>query len=168
MRFSSSAIVAEQQGMKERHRQYRSAILEAMDHGTAYPWALLARLQVRKFFADILESVLGAVWVDSGSMEECARVAERFGILRYLKRFIRENVHVLHPKEELGHLADKESVHYAIEARDAENGERRLSCKVLVGQRLVVELNNGVGREEIKTRAAEAAVKLLRNRKGTI
>ncbi|OLN92282.1 Dicer-like protein 2 [Colletotrichum chlorophyti] len=165
MRHQASGIPTEQQNVSKRHAALRHLVVDAMQHGKTYPWALLARLQLRKFYADIFESLLGAVYVDSGSMEACARVVERFGITDYLDRILRDDVHALHPKEELGHLADKESVTYVLSAREHEQGERELLCKVLVGTRCVAEVDGGVSRDEVKVKAAEAAVNILKAEK---
>ncbi|KAL0940927.1 dicer-like protein 2 [Colletotrichum truncatum] len=165
MRFQSSAIGLEQISVEKRHVALREAIIDTMEHGQTYPWALLARLQPRKFYADIFESLLGAVWVDSGDMKICKQVVGRFGIIRYLDRIIRDGVHVLHPKEELGHLADKETVQYILSSRENDEREKELLCKVMVGNRLVVEVDGGLTKDEVRVKAARAAVKILKAEK---
>ncbi|KAI8154629.1 Dicer-like protein 2 [Colletotrichum sp. SAR 10_65] len=165
MRHQSSAVGLEQINIEKRHAEMRGPIIDAMEHGATYPWALLARLQLRKFYSDIFESLLGAVWVDAGDMKVCEQVVERFGILGCLDRILRDSVHCLHPKEELGHLADKESVQYVLSYKELENRERELSCKVMVGTRCVVEVDKGVTKDEVKVKAAEAAVRILKAEK---
>jgi dsRNA-specific ribonuclease len=70
------------------------------------------------------------------------------------------------PKEELGVLADTESVKYVIERRklkDLEDGEgREYWCKVFVGEDEVVEASGEFSKEEVKTKAAERAVIVLK------
>lgn len=165
MRHASIAIGLEQDAMVARHKNMRDDILAAMEHGTHYPWALLARLQAKKFFSDVFEALLGAVWVDSGSMDTCAGIASRFGILPYLDRMLRDGVHVQHPKEELGKWAVTETVTYDIKVEEGSDGGREYACGVRVGSRLVVEVDGGVSREEVKTKAAEQAVRILTKEK---
>ncbi len=66
MRHSSQSIPVEQRSMEKRHVALRRPIIEALEHGEQYPLAMLARLQAKKFYSDLFESLLGAVWVDSG------------------------------------------------------------------------------------------------------
>ncbi|KAF9877825.1 dicer-like protein 2 [Colletotrichum karsti] len=165
MRHQSSAIGLEQINIEKRWTEMRGPLIEAMQHGKTYPWALLARLQLRKFYSDVFESLLGALWVDSGDMGVCERLVERFGILGFLDRILRDGVHCLHPKEELGHLADQESVQYVLSSRETGNREREHLCKVMVGQRCVVEIEGGVTRDEVRVKAAEAAVRILKEEK---
>lgn len=74
-----------------------------------------------------------------------------------------------HPKEELGVVADKERVRYEVfrakneEAGEEEKGELR--CRVWVGERMVVEVGQGISGMEVETRGAEEAVKILKEEK---
>lgn len=160
MRHNSPSIGLEEKAMESRFQSLRDELIAAFEHGTHYPWALLARLQAKKFYADQFEALIGAIWVDSGSLEVCAKVLEHFGILPYLDRILKDNVHIQHPKEELGKLAVAETVNYAYEVIEG-GGEREYRCTIHVGQRLVAAVRGGVNKEEVKTKAAEEAVKFL-------
>ena len=88
------------------------------------------------------------------------------GILPYFRRILRDDVHILHPKEELGVLADAESVRYVISEREREGGEgKEYLCTVFVGDLQIVDVDDGVNKEEIKTKAAEMAVTILKEKK---
>jgi dsRNA-specific ribonuclease len=167
LRHMSPTLGAVQLATSIRHAELRGLILEAFESGTHYPWALLARLQAQKFFSDMVESLIGAVWIDSGSFETCTEIVERIGILPYLRRILKDGVHILHPKEELGMLADTESVRYVIASKNGDVNEGRVFlCTVFVGDVEVVEVGGGVSQEEVKTKAAEMAVEILKTRKG--
>jgi dsRNA-specific ribonuclease len=169
MRHMSPKLGAVQVSTAKRHAQLRDEINIAIQQGTHYPWALLAKLQAQKFYSDIVESLLGAVWIDSGSLDVCQEIVERMGILPYFRRILRDGVQVWHPKEEIGVLADTETVTYVIERRKNDDGEdesRGYWCKILIGRVEIVEVGGGVSKEEVKTKAAEAAVRLLNERKG--
>ncbi|KAK3321017.1 hypothetical protein B0T19DRAFT_255450 [Cercophora scortea] len=171
MRHSSGDLGIIQRETAQRHAAMRDAILAAIHTGTHYPWALLARLQAQKFYSDLFESVLGAVWADSGSLEACEQLVERVGILPYMRRLMRDKVHVLHPKEELGRLACNEKVQYItgeVEGRvgaaeeNEDDVEREWWCRVMVGERSVAEVVGGVSREEARVRAAMEACRILK------
>ncbi|KAG5941832.1 hypothetical protein E4U53_007342, partial [Claviceps sorghi] len=162
MRHSSEAIGVEQAALQQRFAAVRADILAALAHGAYYPWALLARMQAQKFYSDVMEALLGAVWVDSGSVEECEAVLARFGVLSYLDRLIRDGVQVQHPKELVGKYAVTQTVTYRIDAQKKRaGGETRYSCRVSFGSDVVAEVFDGVSREEVKIKAADAAVRIM-------
>ncbi|KAH8164933.1 hypothetical protein CIB48_g3304 [Xylaria polymorpha] len=163
MRQRSAHIVSAQQAVEERHGAEREPILNAIAHSTEYPWAKLAHLDIPKFFSDMFESLIGAVWVDSGSMEICKEIVERVGILPYLRRILSDNVDILHPKSKLGELADQKRVKYEPEVR-IEAGVKDLFCRVFVGEEMVVEVSGGVSPEEVMTKAADEACRMLLGR----
>ncbi|KAK7748032.1 Dicer-like protein 2 [Cytospora paraplurivora] len=165
MRYSSNELTVEREATLRRHEELRGDILEAVRAGTHYPWALLARLRAQKFFSDLFEALVGAIWVDSGSFDACAAFVERSGVLPLLRRLRRDGVHVLHPKEELGRLAKDEAVEYVLEAVVGDDGEGSgWKCRVMVGEREVVEVGGARFREEAKVRAATEAVRILSGR----
>ncbi|KAH9908133.1 hypothetical protein F4778DRAFT_464583 [Xylariomycetidae sp. FL2044] len=159
MRHSSPQVTTAQREAEERHKEEREAVLDAMRHGSEHPWTLLAHLHIPKFFSDLFESLLGAVWVDSGSTQACVDIVERAGILPYLQRLLEDGVDTLHPKNQLGELAGRnlKTVQYQSEVRDQE-----LFCRVLVDGQVMVEVGGGVSLDEVQTRAAhEAYQKIL-------
>lgn len=167
MKHGSFDIGNKQPEVERRHESLRHDILHAMESGTHYPWTLLAKLHANKFYSDLVESLLGAVWVDSGSMHACKQVLERMGILPHLHRLIQDRVHALHPREELCILAGDKEVKYDVHVHKMDDGSEELTCTVFVGESQIIEVACGVSNDEVKTRAAEEAVSLLRfaNRK---
>ncbi|KAJ5771064.1 uncharacterized protein N7511_003115 [Penicillium nucicola] len=82
-----------------RYQSLRYQIHHALNHAAAYPWELFARLAADKFFSDIIESVLGAMFVDSGgNLDVCCSFVERLGLLSYVRRVIADGVNVVHPR----------------------------------------------------------------------
>ncbi|KAI0472383.1 RNase3 domain-containing protein [Xylaria cf. heliscus] len=162
MRQRSAHIVSVQRDVEERHKAERELILDAIAHSPEYPWAKLAHLDIPKFFSDMFESLMGAVWVDSGSMEICKEIVERVGILPYLRRILSDNVDVKHPKNNLGELVGREGkrVKYETEVR-MEAGAKDRVCKVFVDDQFIVEVNGGVNPVEVVTKAADEAYHLL-------
>ncbi|KAI2471768.1 hypothetical protein F4781DRAFT_420436 [Annulohypoxylon bovei var. microspora] len=166
MRHVSREMGTAQQAAEERHGLEREPILEAIEKSKEYPWVQLAHLHIPKFFSDFFESVLGAVWVDSGSMETCAQVVEKAGILPYLRRMLADGVDVLDPKNHLGILAGKylKTVEYKNEVREMADGSRELFCRILIDGEIIVDTGGGVSPKEIQTKAAHMAYKILKTR----
>jgi dsRNA-specific ribonuclease len=165
MRYHSSDLAAILKSTARRYHSLRDQIRAALQTAGRYPWALLARLQAQKFYADLFEAVLGAIYVDSGSFEECDKFLERIGLLGCLERILGDGVNCLHPKEELGQLAVDKGVDYRIEVEERGGGEGgpgsgSVKCTVLIGDVVAGEVTAGVSREEVKTRAAERVVGL--------
>ncbi len=177
MRTSSADVRRAQHACAARFEALQEEIRHELDHGVKYPWALLARLEAEKFFSDIVEAVIGAVYIDShGSIPACEGVLERFRLLEYLRRVLDGGVGLLHPKEEVGILAGEEKVRYVVgveglvgveeetgeEGEKGEDGVRRWTCEVWVGGRRVVRVSDGTSRGEVETRGAGRAVEILR------
>jgi dsRNA-specific ribonuclease len=132
LRHASPSLAANMQATAKRHALLKLKIREALDSGTHFPWALLARLEAQKWYSDIIESLLGALWVDSGSFDVCKTFIEKLGILAFLERCLDNGdtevgkgkemfylglglgVHCWHPKEELGVLAGNQTVKYTV------------------------------------------------------
>lgn len=162
MRYASPSIGLAQQNCLARHAIVHKAISNSLAHGNCYPWADLARLEPPKFFSDIVESILGAIYIDThGSLSNCQSFLEHLGLMPYLRRVLDNEIAVLHPKEELGQLADQEKVKY-IPGNEGEEGEERLTCTVIVGERPIVRVGDGLSTMEVQTRAADVACSILR------
>jgi dsRNA-specific ribonuclease len=165
MRHGSQKLGAVQRQMSTRHASLRAEIKTALHTSQSHPWALLAKLQAPKFYSDLIESVLGALYIDSGNLDVCTAVLNKMGVMPYLERVLREGVHVIHPKEELGILADQEPVAYRVQLNRGIVGgkeHREWTCQVMVGEKEVASVGGGVGREEIQVCAAERAVATLK------
>ena len=165
MRHGSTGVGREQRDVERRHALLRHDILCAIESGTDYPWTLLAKIHMNKFYSDLVESLLGAVWIDSGSMDTCKQLLDRMGILQYLHKIIQNQVHVLHPREELGILAGDKEVKYDVQVQKMDDGRAEWTCTVFVGGTQVSEVTQGISSDEVRTRAAERAVSSLRSAK---
>jgi len=159
MRHTSPQVTRAQMACVDRYRKLCSSIKDSLWCGIQYPWALLARLEVDKFFSDLIESLVGAIYIDShGCWSSCEKFLETIGVLPYLRRIVEGNIKLLHPKEEIGQLADTEVVNYV---HGLEEGKRAYWCQVFVGAREIVRVGDGTSRFEVETRAAEKAVEIL-------
>lgn len=173
MRHISPKLGFEQATTAARHAKLHAEIKHAIEHGSHYPWVLLSRLRAHKYYSDIIESLLGAAWIDCGSFDICREIVTRMGILPYLDRILKDGVHVLHPKEELGMLADDQTVKYVMEKEQiekedtdavAEQEQRQYACTVFVGEKCIVSLTSNMDKSILQTMAAEKAVEILKAR----
>ncbi|RAL58358.1 hypothetical protein DID88_005775 [Monilinia fructigena] len=171
LRHSNTLISLYQKQALSRHLELREQILAVINTGDKYPWALLSRLDAKKFFSDMIESLLGAIWIDSGSMEVCTRVVERMGLLKYMRRILKDGVRIMHPKEELGIVAGNDKVKYVLRNKKIGDGDEHIQegrieymCKVFVGGEEIVDVEGGVRKEEIQATAAEKAIEILKAR----
>lgn len=160
MRHGLFRIGETQREVEDRHASLRCDILHKFESGMEYPWTLLAMIHANKFYSDLVESLLGAVWVDSGSLDVCKQVLDRMGMFKLMHRLVKDRVHALHPREELCILAGDKEVEYSAQKNECVSGE--WMCTVYVGKSPIIEVVGGVSEEEAMTRAAEGAVALLR------
>ena len=170
MRHTSPSIRIAQQNCLSRYEVLHTNISDCLAHGYHYPWTTLSRLEPPKFFSDIVESILGAIYIDTqGSLSHCVSFLEHLGLMPYLRRVLDNDIAVLHPKEELGQLADQDRVNY-IMGKESEEGEERLTCTVIVGEIPIPisSVGNGLSTMEVQTRAADEACKMLRQHKSTL
>jgi dsRNA-specific ribonuclease len=157
----------------QRHKARRDQILDALEHDQKYPWHLLALTDAPKFLSDIVESVIGAIYIDSnGDFAACEIFVRRLGILDCLQRILDHNIDCLHPKERLGHLAVDRNVQYARVLDDAKvstgghskNEKELYKVQVKVGGEDVGGMVEGLKRLNAETVAAWKAVDILEKR----
>ncbi len=104
---------------RARFTALRDDIMEALWTSYTYPWGLLTRLRAEKFYSDIVEALIGAVWIDSGSLEAVEALLENMGLLPYMRRVLEDDISILHPKEEIGRLAGNAKIRYGVTRPDA-------------------------------------------------
>ncbi|KAJ3489320.1 hypothetical protein NLG97_g6022 [Lecanicillium saksenae] len=164
IRHSSNGIGPAQLETSKRHQKLRDEILNEVRNGDHYPWHILFGLHASKFYSDLIEALVGAIWVDSGSFAQCEAFLTRFGMFPYLDRILEGNVHMQHPKEELGKVAKGRSMVYNIEEIKTGDGDKTYNCKLMVGG---VEVGNGWGgqtAEEARVKAATEGVAFLKRK----
>ena len=149
MRHASSIVPYAQQACEKRYLTLRDSIRHALDHGHRYPWRLLSQVGAEKFFSDVIESVLGAIYVDSkGDRQACLGFLENLGLVKYLRRITdsyfsdddggvvgdgqkmdidgkekkkKQRIELMHPKQELGNLVMSDGLKYIVSI-DVESG----------------------------------------------
>lgn len=167
MRSAEPSIRQAQQSCVSRYDSLQEEILHALMHGKRYPWALLTKLDAPKFFSDLIESIVGAIFIDShGSFSACESFLENLGMMEYLRRAMDGEFALLHPKEELGQLANQEKVKYVTVIEDEEGAEvgvkKVLACVASIGEREIAKIRGGANVIDVETRVAEEAVRIIK------
>lgn len=154
-------LVETQKACAKRYDELNSSIRRALESGKNHPWHLLLSLDAPKFFSDIIESILGAIFIDSkGNMQACKEFLERLGLLGYLRRIMAESIDIMHPKERLGIVGGNSTIEY-VSAREVVDGAVCHSCTVLVDDVTKATSRGEVNRAAAEAKAAEEAVALL-------
>ncbi|KAK0222905.1 hypothetical protein EDD85DRAFT_914286 [Armillaria nabsnona] len=167
----SPRVLEDQRVTFDRFQKLSDVIADGLENGKIYPWAALTRLQAPKFFSDMIESLLGAVFLDSeGSLERTRDVMRRIGVLPLLERIVKDDVDVLHPVSRLSVWASKRG--QKVKYRFTEE-KGNISCVIALKQEKggeirvledarVTDLNRGkVTKLEVKFSAAEKAIHLF-------
>jgi dsRNA-specific ribonuclease len=168
IRSGSSELITCRDVALKQHTDARALISEALSHHNRFPWHLLSLTDPPKFLSDVVESVIGAIYIDThGDVSACETFVHRLGIISCLERILRDSVDCLHPKERLGHLAVEKDVKYVCvkDDRDPVSGVRKVyRCQVRVGGVDVGGVVEGVKKLNAETMAAWAAVGVLEKR----
>lgn len=102
LQHSSPIILEDQKLTYQRFDIVKDEIEAALTTGNLFPWAALTRLQAPKIFSDMIESLIGAVYLDSkGHIDTVKKLLWKLGVLNHLDRIIRDDVDVLHPVSRL-------------------------------------------------------------------
>lgn len=157
MRHDSADIPAAQQSCARRFAQLRGQIRDHLSSKSTYPWATLARLGADKFFSDLIESIIGAIYIDSrGQIEACEAFLERIELTRYLDRVLQGQVAVEHPRATLGKMVRASPVHYNI-TRNIANGSL-YDVVVTVDGEVLACVHGCPSKDECVVRGADLAV----------
>ena len=160
LQHSSPVILEDQKLTFNRYGKVKDEIEEGLARGGMFPWAALTRLQAPKLFSDIIESLIGAVYLDSeGNMNTVRALLWKLGVLSHLDRIIRDDVDVLHPVSRLSVWASR--LQRPITYEYAE-GKGLVICTISVEGREAVsasaEKRGHASQEEARFAAAEKAI----------
>lgn len=160
MRHSSAGIMEAQQSALAYYRTEGQAIRMALETDSYFPWCELAYFgrPTRKFFTDMIESVVGAIFVDSGGdLDACKAFLERLGLWRILCRIVNEKVNCFHPKSLVNVITRSAKVDYEGLRQDG-----RYSCSIKIGGIQVGPTVTRGSREEAEAEVAKQAYELLK------
>ncbi|KAE8394848.1 hypothetical protein BDV23DRAFT_179236 [Aspergillus alliaceus] len=157
MRHDSPDIPAVQQSCVSRYTQLRELIGHHLSLKNTYPWATLAQLGADKFFSDLIESIIGAIFIDSaGQIEACEVFLEKIQLTCYLDRVLKEQVLVEHPRAILSKMIGSSSVDYYI-TRNVEDTSLH-DVTVTVNGEVLAYVYGCLSKDECIVRGANLAV----------
>jgi len=165
MRHHSQTVSQAQKETNKRYEQYRGEIQSCLNNGGSYPWIPLARLNPNKFYSDMVESIIGAIFVDSrGQLENCHRFFDLIGLEFYASRMANGSLDVVHPRNRLQRIAGSSKLELDVvhESREREDGgTAHFRCIVKLDGNVQTEVGDCRSREEAVLVGAEAAISCL-------
>jgi dsRNA-specific ribonuclease len=158
-------LIGPRDSARKQHELARQQVAAALEHDAQFPWHLLSLTDPPKFLSDIVESVIGAVYVDShGDISACEAIVRRFGIIDCLDRILRDGVDCFHPKERLGVLIVEKKAKY-VRVTDDNEGEGEdaglYKCQVQVNGKNIGGVVGGLSKLTAETIAAWHANSIL-------
>ncbi|KAK4935276.1 Dicer-like protein 2 [Elasticomyces elasticus] len=138
------------------YAEVHDTILMSFDQGRTFPWSALLHLRAPKSYSDIIESILAAVFIDSGgNLDSCAVVLNKLGFMKLLDRFVTErDLDVRHPEQLLSQVA----VDAKLIVSNRQTGWR---CKVMLNDERIAHAKRASCKDEAQCRAADHALQVL-------
>jgi len=147
----------------KRYLRCRESIRSALEHGTNYPWTTFFAVNAPKSTSDVIESLLGAVYIDSaGSLEgACKQVLEKIGLLKVVQRLATDSS--VDCRQPIVILSERASnVRVKIGKRRAETGSgKSWACKISLDDQYLALAKGASCEMEARSRAAESALEAL-------
>ncbi|GFG10246.1 dicer-like protein 2-2 [Aspergillus udagawae] len=161
LRSHSDALSTKLSDLVQESSEQVNAIKHELYQQRLYPWVRLSALGDMQVLSDIIQSIFGAVYIDSqATLASCEALAEKLGILPLLEHFISHDITTDHPKDTLQAILPGRKISYRI-CVDKVNS-RTLRCCVLANRSEIISVEGQTNRAAITTQAAETAVHLLR------
>ncbi|KAJ5616526.1 hypothetical protein N7537_001640 [Penicillium hordei] len=162
LRSHGPNIKAAREACLERHQGLHIEIRDALEHGSQYPWELFARLRADKFLSDIIESVLGAIFIDcGGNLDVCHAFVERIGLVWYIQRVIADGVNVVHPRNIAQNMVKGAGTLVFKRKRVESGGTATYRCSAVVNQTEIALVEGCASAEEAEVKVANVAIEHL-------
>jgi len=156
MRYESKELGEALEACNTRYRRLCGRLEQQMHSGRSYPWVTLAELQPEGFYSDLVQSVIGAIYVDSGEdWSACQQFLETIGISSCIQRMVRSDYDVAHPRSALQQLAP------LAEVRSQRSSDGSFRCEVTVDETEIASAESCKNRNEASILASHRAVQTL-------
>ena len=161
LRFNSVSISAARDLCVENYYAKREKILEAIEHAGFFPWELLSQLNPDKFLSDIVESVIGAIFIDSGgNLEPCHAFLEHIGLLGYLNRILQKGVNVVHPRNAAQEVVKYQgTLVFKSQRIEVPDGSATYTCTATLNKEEVASVEGCVSAEEAEVRVSYLVIR---------
>ncbi|KAJ5471839.1 hypothetical protein N7539_008782 [Penicillium diatomitis] len=158
MRHDSPDLIKIQALCSTRYQSLGGLIKDEFEKHVSYPWATLAQLGPSKFYSDLIESTIGAIYVDSGGcLDTCERFLERISLLNHLERFAGKEIHLEHPTSKLHQISGTQTPRYQFQKK----GNGLHSASVWLGSERIASVENCSTKNQAVVIVADAAIKVL-------
>ena len=159
LRFNGPFIAASRDACVARYEDLHESILHELKYGREYPWEIFSRLRPDKFMSDIIESVLGAIFLDTGadlSLHYCEVFLEKLGLLPYLRRVISENINVQHPRNKAQDMLAKTVGQVAFKSRrvEAKGVPATYRCAATINKKEIALIEGCASADEAEIKTA--------------
>ncbi|CAG7966166.1 unnamed protein product [Penicillium olsonii] len=162
LRSHGTNVMAARESCLERHLSLREEIHDALSHAKQYPWELFTRLRADKFFSDIIESTLGAIFIDcGGDLDNCHKFVERIGLVRYVKRVIADGVNVVHPRNIAQNIVKGTGTLVFKRKRVESKKGATYRCSAVVNKTEIALVEGCASAEEAEVKVANVAIQRL-------
>ncbi|KZP21485.1 P-loop containing nucleoside triphosphate hydrolase protein [Athelia psychrophila] len=169
---SSHIIMGELNMTDIRFQKNKDEIESALLTDKIFPWAALTRLQAPKILSDLIESLLGAIYLDSdGNLDVIRDVLRTLGVWPILEHIVRDGVDVFHPVSRIFKWAqqtgkgEKNKVKFEVERNKPAN---TISCALLIDEveeyRVEMDYHGQASLNDAKFAVAEEAIRDLQLR----
>jgi dsRNA-specific ribonuclease len=156
MRYESKDLGEALDGCNARYRDLCGHLQQQIHSSRSYPWVALAELQPEGFYSDLIQSVIGAICVDSAEdWGACQQFIETIGISLYIQHMARSDYDVTHPRSALQQLAPLAEVQ---SQRSSDGGFR---CEVTMDKVEIASAESYKSRSEASILASYRAVQVL-------
>lgn len=156
MRYESKELGEALEAGNTRYRRLRRRLEQQMHGGRSYPWVTLAELQPEGFYSDLVQSVIGAIYVDSGEdWSACQQFLETIGISSYIQRILSFGYDIAHPPSALQQLAP------LAEVRSQRSSDGSFRCEVTVDGTEIASAESCKNKNEASILASHRAVQTL-------
>ena len=163
LRAGGSVLRAKQTSL-DAFDLYRERVEQALEAGIEYPWPDLLAMSPNKVFSDLVESILGALYIDTrGDLGVCEAFLGKLGVMKQMREMLDGDMEVMSPKERLGIAAGNDNVAYEVKTETVD-GRRVVRCSASVGGQVIATASSCGSRAEAEARAACEAIKILQQR----
>ena len=148
----------------DNYREVGDTIGKALREGTNYPWTEIYQLNAPKWCSDVFESVIGAVYVDSGgSLNTCREVLTKLGLMEIVERAATEkDLDFEQPMRKVRELYPPNRLKVDVKRFKTRAGEgsvaQQWACRIRVDGRVAALVKNCTCQAEAESRAAEAVL----------
>ena len=164
LRFHGPVIQAARDACLSRYQTLCQDTIAALKYAPHYPWELLARLRADKFLSDIIESTIGAIFLDSkGDLDICGAFVERLGLLPYLRRILSDAVDVEHPRNAAQDIVKTQGTLVFRSTRIEKGDTATYHCSAIVNKQEIASIEECGSAEEAEIRVAHLVIEKIKN-----